>query len=64
MEEKKLTEEPDKTVNHNKKRTRAFVDLLLEMYMDGEMTMEHVQEHVDNFMFGGKLSLNIWAIFN
>ena len=37
----------------NKRTNKAFVDLLLEMYANGEMPMEQVQEHIDTFMFAG-----------
>ena len=37
----------------NKRNNKAFVDLLLQMYLNGEMSMEQAQEHIDTFMFAG-----------
>ena len=42
-----------KTDTSKKRSNKAFVDLLLEMYLNGEMSMEQVQEHIDTFMFAG-----------
>ena len=37
----------------NKRNNKAFVDSLLEMYANGEMPMEQVQQHIDTFIFAG-----------
>lgn len=42
-----------KTDTSNKRSNKAFVDLLLEMYLNGEMSMEQVQEHIDTFILAG-----------
>lgn len=50
-----VTQALDEEINGNpqKRRTQAFLDLLLEMHESGELSLEQVREQVDTFIFAG-----------